>query len=219
MKLPPGINSRSFNNAIREFEKAVGSDWVFSSEEDVNLYRDAYTPFWNEEEELVASAAVAPVTVEEVQEIVRIANRRRIPIYPISTGRNLGYGGSAPTLSGSVVLDLKRMNKVLEVDERNASILVEPGVSYFDAYNHLQGLGSKLMLDVPDPGWGSLIGNAMDRGGGYTMPVYRNHFDAHCGMEVVLANGEVMRTGMGAMPGTKSWQQFKSAASKVQPTP
>src|SRR3990172_9347853 len=100
MKLPPGINSRSFSNAIRDFEQAVGSDWVFRSEEDVNLYRDAYTPFWNEEEELVASAAVAPVTVEEVQEIVRIANRRRIPIYPISTGRNLGYGGSAPALPG-----------------------------------------------------------------------------------------------------------------------
>lgn len=210
MKLPPGVNQQAFAAAVKEFRAVVGEEWVFDSEEDVNLYRDAYTPFWQEEEELVASAAVAPDSVEQVQEIVRIANRLRLPIYPISTGRNLGYGGSAPTLSGSVVLDLKRMNRVLEVDERNASILVEPGVSYFEAYKHLQAAGSKLWLDVPDPGWGSLIGNAMDRGGGYTMPMYRNHFDAHCGMEVVLANGEAMRTGMGAMPGCKSWQQYKS---------
>ena len=42
-----------------------------------------------------------------------------------------------------------------------------------------------------------------------TSPMYRNHFDSHCGMEVVLANGEVMRTGMGAMPGAKTWQQYK----------
>jgi 4-cresol dehydrogenase (hydroxylating) len=210
MKLPPGISSRTFNRVVRQFEQAVGREWVFTSEADVDLYRDAYTPFWGEEEELVASAAVAPVTVAEVQEVVRIANRYKIPVYPISTGKNLGYGGSAPTLSGSVVLDLKRMNRILEVDERNASILVEPGVSYFDAYRHLQEQGSKLWLDVPDPGWGSLIGNAMDRGGGYTAGMYRNHFDAHCGMEVVLANGEVMRTGMGAMPGAKSWQQYKT---------
>ena len=70
--------------------------------------------------------------------------------------------------------------------------------------------GLKLWIDVPDPGWGSPIGNSLDRGGGYLMAQYRNHFDSHCGMEVVLANGEVMRTGMGAMPGAKTWQQYKT---------
>ena len=60
-----------------------------------------------------------------------------IPLYAISTGRNLAYGGSAPVYSGSVVLDLKRMNRVLEVNERNAYALVEPGVSYFDLYEHI----------------------------------------------------------------------------------
>ena len=210
MKLPPGISATVFSSALRGFEQAVGKDWIFTSKEDVDLYRDAYTPFWGEEEELIPSAAVAPADVEQVQEVVRTANQYKIPIYPISTGKNLGYGGSAPTLTGSVILDLKRMNRVLEVNENNASILVEPGVSYFDAYKHLQDSGSGLWLDVPDPGWGSLIGNAMDRGGGYTAGMYRNHFDAHCGMEVVLANGEVMRTGMGALPGARSWQQYKT---------
>jgi FAD/FMN-containing dehydrogenase len=72
-----------------------------------------------------------------VQQIVRIANHYRIPLYPISTGRNLGYGGPAPTYSGSVVVDLKRMNRILDVNEDNASCLVEPGVSYFDLYRHI----------------------------------------------------------------------------------
>jgi 4-cresol dehydrogenase (hydroxylating) len=53
------------------------------------------------------------------------------------------------------------------------------------------------------------MGNALDRGGGYTAAEYRDHFDAHCGMEVVLANGEVVRTGMGANPKSKTWQLFK----------
>ncbi len=113
-------------------------------------------------------------------------------------------------LSGSVVLDLKRMNRIIEVNEKNAYCLVEPGVSYFDLYRYIQERGLKVWIDCPDPGWGSLIGNAVDRGGGYTAAAYRNHFDAHCGMEVVLANGELLRTGMGAMPGAKTWQQYKS---------
>src|SRR5580693_9789590 len=198
MRLPVGVSSTDFATVIAEFEQAIGRDWVFTSNEDVDLYRDAFSPFLHEPEELVASAAVAPASTEEVQQIVRIANQYKIPLYPISTGRNLGYGGSAPVYSGCVVVDLKRMNRILEVSEDHASCLVEPGVSYFDLYRHIQERGLKLWVDVPDPGWGSLIGNSLDRGGGYLMPQYRNHFDAHCGMEVVLANGEVLRTGMGA---------------------
>jgi 4-cresol dehydrogenase (hydroxylating) len=210
MKVPPGVSAKDFSEAIRQFEEAVGKEWVFTSDEDVVLYRDAYSPFWGEPDELVASAAVAPDNVEQVQKVVRIANTYKIPIYPVSTGKNLGYGGSAPVYSGSVVLDLKRMNRILEVDEKNAYALVEPGVSYFDLYRYIQEKGLKLWVDVPDPGWGSPIGNSLDRGGGYLMAQYRNHFDSHCGMEVVLANGELLRTGMGAMPGAKTWQQYKS---------
>jgi len=210
VQLPPGVSSKDFSDAIKQFEEAVGKEWVFTSDEDVALYRDAYSPFMGEPEERVASAAVAPDNVDQVQRVVRIANTYKIPIYPVSTGKNLGYGGSAPVLSGSVVLDLKRMNRILEVDEKNAYALVEPGVSYFDLYRYIQEKGLKLWLDVPDPGWGSPVGNSLDRGGGYLMAQYRNHFDSHCGMEVVLANGELLRTGMGAMPGAKTWQQYKS---------
>lgn len=210
MKIPPGVSPGDFAEAIKQFEGAVGKEWVFTSDEDVALYRDAYSPFWGEEDELVASAAVAPDSVEQVQKVVKIANQYKIPIYPVSTGKNLGYGGSAPAYSGSVVLDLKRMNRILEVNEHNAYALVEPGVSYFDLYRYIQEKGLKLWVDVPDPGWGSPMGNSLDRGGGYLTAPYRNHFDSHCGMEVVLANGEVMRTGMGAMPGAQTWQQYKS---------
>ena len=210
MRTPPGVSAADFAAAVREFESAVGKDWVFTNDDDVNLYRDAYSPYWGEPEEKIASAAVAPYTVEEVQAVVRIANRFKVPLYPISTGKNLGYGGSAPVYSGSVVLDLKRMNRVLEVNEKQAYCLVEPGVSYFDLYRYLQEHKIKLWPDVPDPGWGSVMGNALDRGAGYTSFQFRNHFDAHCGMEVVLANGEVVRTGMGALPGAKTWQAYRS---------
>src|SRR6202451_3515009 len=206
-RVPVGMTSKDFAEAVKEFSEAVGKEWVFTSDDDVNLYRDSYSPFWHEDEEPIPSAAVAPDGVEQVQKVVKIANQYKIPLWTISTGKNLGYGGSAPLLTGSVVLDLKRMDRILEVNDKNHYALVEPGVSYFDLYRYIQDKGLKVWIDPADPGWGSLIGNAVDRGGGRT-PM-RDHFDAVCGMEVVLPSGEVMRTGMGALPGSKTWQQYK----------
>jgi (+)-pinoresinol hydroxylase len=212
MVLPPNVSEPDFKAALAEFQSAVGTNWVFSSDEDVALYRDSYSINWGEPEERVASAAVAPAKVEEVQQIVRVANRYRIPLYPISTGRNLTYGGSAPNLRGSVVVDLKRMNRILDVDEKRAFALVESGVSYFDLYNYIRDRNLKLMLDVPDPGWGSPMGNSLDHGAGYTMAAFRDHFASHCGMEVVTPDGSVIRTGMGAAPNAESWQDFHYGA-------
>jgi FAD/FMN-containing dehydrogenase len=206
---PPGLSERDFTAALRRIEEVVGADWVFSRDEDVALYRDAYSPLWGEPEERVASAAVAPSSVEEVQGIVRIANEYQLPLYPISTGRNLTYGGSAPVYSGSVVLDLKRMNRILDVSERDKTCLVEPGVSYYDMYRYLRQNKIRLWIDTAAPGWGGLIGNALDRGAGQTDTDVRDHFDAHCGMEVVLGTGDIVRTGMGANPKSKTWQIFK----------
>ena len=210
MRVPPGVTQADYAKALGEFERVVGREWIFTSDADLDLYRDAYSPFLNEPEELKASGALAPDSTAQVQEIVRIANRYRIPLYTISTGKNLGYGGSAPPYSGSVVLDLKRMNRILEVNEPNAYALVEPGVSYFDLYRYIQERKLKVWIDTPDPGWGSVVGNALDRGGGYTAANYRNHFDSHCGMEIVLPSGELLRTGMGAIPNATTWQQYKT---------
>ena len=149
MRLPPGIGSKDFSDALREFAEAVGKEWVFSSDEDVELYRDSYSPTWNEPEEPIPSAAVAPDGVEQVQAVVRVANKYKIPLWTISTGKNLGYGASAPLLGGSVVLDLKRMNRVLEINEKNHYALLEPGVSYFYLYRYIQERKLKLWVDPP----------------------------------------------------------------------
>jgi FAD/FMN-containing dehydrogenase len=207
MAVPPGLTERAFSRALNEFAEVVGREWVFSSDEDIELYQDAYSPFWNEDEDRVPSAAVAPDGVGQVQGIVKIANAYKIPLWTVSTGRNLGYGGSAPAYSGSVVVDLKRMNRVLEVNDKTHYAVVEPGVSYFDLYRYIQQNKLNVWIDPADPGWGSPMGNSLERGGGRT-PM-REHWDAVCGLEVVLPNGELLRTGMGALPGTETWHQFK----------
>ena len=207
--LPPDMTESTFALAMQEMRLAIGGDWVFTSDDDLGPYRDSFSPVWDTAQERKASAAVAPADVAQVQAIVRIAGKYGIPLFPISTGKNFGYGGPSPNVTGSIIVDLKRMNKVIELDEARAFALVEPGVSYFDLYRAIEERGLKLMIDCPDPGWGSPIGNSLERGIGYTMAYFRDHFGSSCGMEVVLPNGELMRTGMGALPGSKSWQEYK----------
>lgn len=197
MRVPQGVSAADFSAALDQFRNIVGGDHVWSSDEDLDLYRDAYSIFWGEPEERYAGGAVAPASVEEVQAIVRVANTYGVPLYPISTGRNLGYGGSAPNLSGSVVLDLKRMNRIVDINPRLRTFVVEPGASFFDVHRELRSQGLRLMVSQPAPGWGSPIGNALDHGIGNPAG---DHFANHCGMEVVLPTGDLVRTGMGALP-------------------
>lgn len=91
---------------------------------------------------------------------------------------------------------------------------MEPGVTYFKLYEEIQSRGLPLWIDTPDLGGGSVLGNAIDRGVGYTP--YGDHFANHCGMELVLPDGSLVRTGMGAMPGPNgednpTWQSFQHA--------
>jgi 4-cresol dehydrogenase (hydroxylating) len=195
-------NAPALLSALRD---AVGPQWVISGEPGIDEYRDPYSVF--EDDPFVPLAAVCPDSVEQVREILRVANRYRHPLWPISRGKNLAYGGAAPRLPGSIVLDLRRMNRILEVNEKFGYALVEPGVSYFDLYRHLAESGSGLWVDVPDLGWGSVLGNTVERGNGYTP--YGDHFMTQCGMEVVLPDGDLLRTGMGALPGNNTWQLFK----------
>ena len=74
-------------------------------------------------------AIISPASREEVQECIRIANRFRIPVYPVSSGKNWGYGSRVPVADASVLIDLSRMNRILEFNEKLAYVTVEPGVT------------------------------------------------------------------------------------------
>jgi 4-cresol dehydrogenase (hydroxylating) len=105
------------------------------------------------------------------------------------------------------------MNRVLEIDEDLAYAVVEPGVRWFDLYEAIQKQGARLMVSIADLGWGSVVGNTLDNGVTY-LP-HAQDMNASCGLEVVLANGDVLRTGMGAMPGNRSWHVYKRGLGPV----
>ncbi|HEX4035698.1 MAG TPA: FAD-binding oxidoreductase [Solirubrobacteraceae bacterium] len=198
--------------ALDDFIAALGSDRVIADAEGLPEWRD---PFQHETwDDFTASAVLMPETVEEVQEVVRIAGRHGVPLWTHSTGRNNGYGGPAPRVKGSVIVSLRNMNKVLEINEELGYAVVEPGVRWFDLYEAIQARKAQLMISVADVGWGSVIGNTLDHGITY-MP-YGVDFGLPCGMEVVLADGSLLRTGMGAMENNPSWHVYRRG---LGPTP
>ena len=182
--LPPNVTEAEFDKALEEFRKVVGR--IHVEIVDMNTLMDGdymHQPkthdgfYVLDQKDLVASAVVRPGNTEDVQALVRIANKYKIPLWVTSIGRNLGYGGAARTYSnwpwltiarvrGSVLLDMgARMNRILEVNEKYAYALVEPGVTFFDLYKYIQDHKLKLWVDVPDLGGGSILGNTVERGG------------------------------------------------------
>jgi 4-cresol dehydrogenase (hydroxylating) flavoprotein subunit len=205
MNMEARISPSTFDAAFRAFETALGADGVIAQGSELAEFRDPFAPSTGDWFE--PGAVLLPSSVEDVQAVLRIANAHKTPIWTHGQGRNNGYGGPAPRVSGSFVMSLRRMNRVLEVNEESAYALVEPGVRFFDLYDHLRASRSKLWMSVPDLGWGSVIGNTLDHGVGYTP--FGDHMNSQCGMEVVLANGDIMRTGLGGLSNSKTWQVYK----------
>src|ERR1700728_596444 len=203
--LPPELAEHTFAAVRDAFVALLGADRVLTSEDDLASFRD---PFQHaSSDEYTASAVLMPESVEEIQELVRIAGAHKLPLWTHGQGRNNGYGGPAPRVRGSVIVSLRRMSRVLEINEQLAYAVVEPGVRWFDLYEAIQAAGHPLMLSIADLGWGSVMGNSLENGVTY-MP-YGVDMGMWCGLEVVLPSGELLRTGMGAMPSNNAWHVYK----------
>jgi glycolate oxidase/4-cresol dehydrogenase (hydroxylating) len=190
--------------AMKEMGTVVGQDNAFQDPDTLEMYsRNMLTI-----ENIVPAGVVKPTSVEEVQDIVKIANQYRVCLWPISTGQNHGYGMACAVKPGSIILDFARMNRILEVNTDLAYALVEPGVTYLQLYHYLRENKIPLWIDCPSSSPGSSpVGNTTERGVGYTPMA--EHFLFSCGMEVVLPRGDIIRTGTGQLGGTKTWQIFK----------
>ena len=153
-----------------------------------------------------AVAIVRPANVAEVQGVVRLAGTLGAGISVIPNAAGNG-AQAAPPGKPAIALDLSRLNDIEELNTESGYVLLEPGVSFDDLRSRIQALHAPYWLD-PDPnGANSVSGSVAERSFGFTP--YGDHLLMQCGLEVVMANGEVMRTGMGALPGSDTWQLFK----------
>lgn len=152
-------------------------------------------------------SVLRPVSRAEVQEVVAIAARHRVPLYPVSTGRNWGLGSALPVVDGCAVVDLRLMNRILEIDTDLRYAVVEPGVTQRQLADALAG--GPCMLNVTGSGAEtSVVGNVLERGVGVLGPRTR---DLRA-LEAVLATGEIVRTGHWSSGDVPEWHQFPPGA-------
>ncbi len=190
-------------DALRDFQRALGQDSVSF---DGGILRRA-------ESATFATSQAIPLILRPknrnlVSEAVRIANRYEVPLYPISSGKNWGYGSRVPVASGCALLDLGALDKIVDFNENLGYVTVEPGVTQKALFQYLRERNSGLWMDAtgssPDC---SLIGNAVERGFGHTP--YSDHFANMCGLEVVLPTGEIVETGFCGLPGAKTGAVYR----------
>ena len=149
-----------------------------------------------------------PKTTADVQAVVRIASANDVVVYPVSRGKNWGYGDACAPTSGAAIVDLGRMDKILEVNVELGYAVIEPGVSQQQLYDHLEAEQTGLWFDCSGAGpEASLVGNTLDRGFGHTR--YGDHFLTTCGMEIVLADGRVLNTGFGHYANAKAEHLYR----------
>jgi len=145
-------------------------------------------------------AVVMPANTDDVQKIVRLANTLNVPIVPMGAG--LVLSGLTRALRGGIILDMKRMNHVLEVNPYSRYAVVEGGTSQGMLKAYLKKHHPGLKHSMPDaPPIATLAGNICIHGSGHLSVLGGSHSDMLTGMEVVLPSGDIVRTGSCSVTG------------------
>ncbi len=169
----------------------LGPDGVVSDADAIERTTRTCLPF-----HALASVVVYPSTAAQVQSVVKAALKANVPIWPVSTGKNFGYGEKTAVYEAGITMVLERMNRIWQVDEQLGFAVIEPGVTYKQINDHLKQTGSRLWADTAGTTQhASVMGNALDKGRGLTPMA--DHFGCLCGMDVVLPDGNLLETGGG----------------------
>ena len=121
----PAGGMNNLTRVLEAWQEIVGSEHVLTDPAALSAAETATFSTSNR-----VPAIIRPGNREEVRACVRVANEQRIPIYPVSTGKNWGYGSRVPARDGCVLMELRRLDGITDYDEKLAYITVEPGVTF-----------------------------------------------------------------------------------------
>jgi glycolate oxidase len=174
---------------LSKFKEIIGDSYVFTDQETRNYYGK------DETEAFVfpPSVVLKPETPQEVSEILKIANLHGIPVTAI--GARTGLSGGALSVHQGIGLSMERFNKIINIDEKNLQVVVEPGVI---TQVLREAVAEKDLFYPPDPSslgscW--IGGNVAENAGGARAVKYGVTKDYVLNLEVVLANGDIIWTG------------------------
>ena len=176
-------------DCLHQFKKIVGDNFVFVDEETLNNYAHDET----ENLHFLPDTVLKPKTTEEISAILKICNEYKIPVTPRGAGTGLS-GGALPNLGG-VLLSTERLNSILNIDERNLQVIVEPGVITEVLQNAVKEKGLFYPPDPSSRGSCFIGGNIAENSGGPKAVKYGVVKDYVLNLEVVLPTGEIIWTG------------------------
>ena len=168
----------------------VGKRYVSNNPEELFIYsRDS-----GAQRPRIVDYVVLPKTTEEVRQVLILANEKKIPVTPLGGGMSLS-ALVVPT-RGGIVLDMKRMDQILEINEINRYALIEAGVSQGSLKTHLEKRHPRLQHSTPEaPPTVTIVGNVLIQGHGHISPRYGINSDMINGMEIVLPTGDICKIG------------------------
>lgn len=192
----------SLDEALAAWRDLLGAHAVIT---DASVLAEARTATFATDQRI--PAVIRPGSRAEVQECLKVASRYGVPVYPVSGGKNWGYGSRVPPSDGCTLVDLSRLNRIVDFDEQLAYITVEPGVTFAQVRQFLRDKGSELTLASPgSTPEASLVGNVVERG--IAAGLDGDRVAQVCGMEVVLADGGCIHTGLKRFPGARAGDVF-----------
>ncbi len=183
------------SNVMTDFDvglkrlKGMLGDAVLTGHDELIPYKRDASYFEGE----LPAAVVIPQSAEQISEIMKICSEYDIPITPRGGGTSL-TGSSVPA-ERSIVLSLKKMNKIIEVNTGDRYVVVEPGITIDELNSYLSKLN---YMYPPDPGSSiaaTVGGSIMTNAGGLRGAMYGATKEWVLGLEVVLSNGEIIKTG------------------------
>ncbi|MBN8704164.1 MAG: FAD-binding protein [Bacteroidetes bacterium] len=174
---------------VQQLKQIVGDAFVLTDEDALKNYGH------DETEDLVykPEVVVKPVNAKEISQILQLANKEKIPVTPRAAGTGLS-GGALP-IHGGILLSVERLNKILEIDERNLQATVEPAVINEVFQNAVIEKGLYYPPDPASKGSCFLGGNIAENSGGPRAVKYGVTKDYVLNLEVVLPTGEIIWTG------------------------
>ncbi|MFZ2785160.1 MAG: FAD-binding oxidoreductase, partial [Sediminibacterium sp.] len=174
---------------FEKFKQIVGESFVLADKESLQYYGHDETEHLQYYPEVV----LKPANTREVAAIMQHCNEHRIPVTPRGAGTGLS-GGALPTLGG-VLLSTERLNKIIEIDERNLQVTTEPGVITEVLQNAVKEKGLFYPPDPSSRGSCFIGGNIAENSGGPKAVKYGVVKDYVLNLELVLPSGEVIWTG------------------------
>lgn len=196
-------DTSALNSMLDELQRALGAEFVLGAQAAIERYGASTSNVIPRIEGAMRVGSVA-----ELQNVLRVAARYKISIYPVSTGHNWGYGSANPVTDGCVLVDLSRMDRILEMDADLGLVTLEPGVTQGTLRQYLDDSGLPFMVPVHGGGPScSLVGNALERGYGITP--YTDHFAAVTALEAILPDGQLYRSAMADLGAVEADRNFK----------